>query len=261
MSQLTPALFVGHGSPMNALQDNPATQAMQEVGADLEPPKAVVVFSAHWQAPETLVLCNERPGTLYDFYGFPPELYNLKYPADGATEVAGAISKLLSGNAADACGSWGFDHGSWVVLTHLFPDSDIPVTQVSLDFTKHPKQHYEMGRYLAPLRSEGVLFVGSGNIVHNLSRLNPDQEAKPVEWAVEFDSEVKSLIDHKDHKALIDYQEITKHADLCVPTNEHYLPLLCILGMQQESERVRYPHEGFQHGSVSMRSLVVEAAN
>ena len=184
---------------MNAVQDNGATQAMRAIGQELETPESIVVISAHWQAPETLVLCNERPRTLYDFYGFPDQLYAFKYEAKGAASTAHKISQLLRDDPRHACGTWGYDHGSWTILHHMYPDADIPVTQVALDYTLHPSQHYEIGKILASLREEGVMFIGSGNIVHNLRRMNPDIDARPESWAVEFDEATKSLIDSRNH--------------------------------------------------------------
>jgi 4,5-DOPA dioxygenase extradiol len=251
-----PALFIGHGSPMNIVYDNEFTRSLKKLGAEIPPPEAILVVSAHWLTEGTFVTCVKEPEQIYDFYGFPQELYDYRYPAKGSAETAQEVMKTLAKFHVQ-CGDWGLDHASWAVLKHLYPMADIPVLELSLCMGAGPEQHYEMGEALKPLREKGVLIIGSGNIVHNLGRIRWETDAEPFDWAVEFDNQVKGLILEREHRKLIDYYSLGENARLAVPTNDHYLPLLYTLALQGKDEKVTFIHEGIQNGSVAMRTLVI----
>ncbi len=252
-----PALFVGHGSPMTATLDNDFTRALGRLGSSLPKPKAILCISAHWLTEGTGITAMERPRTIHDFYGFPPELYKLQYNAPGSPQLARRIRELLGKNAASLDLEWGLDHGTWSVLLHIFPKADIPVLQLSIDYYKPPEFHYALGHALSPLRDEGVLVMGSGNIAHNLRMVNfGDMNAPAEQWAIDFDLAVKKCMDAHDHKPLLDYPSLPS-AQFAVPTPDHYYSLLYALGMQEKGERVSYPYEGFQHGTLSMRAVKI----
>jgi 4,5-DOPA dioxygenase extradiol len=247
-----PALFVGHGSPMNAIEDNEFSRAWADVGRSLPRPQAILCVSAHWQTRGTQATAMAAPRTIYDFYGFPEELYRQKYPAPGSPELA----RLVQETAPVPVGldqDWGLDHGAWSVLSRMFPNADIPVVQLSLDATQPPVYHYELGRALKLLRQRGVMIVGSGNAVHNLRIMCWEDRA--YDWAVEFDATVQRLIEAGDHRALVDYGSLGRSASLSIPTNEHYLPLLYVLGLQDEGEALSFFTERVTYCSLSMRSL------
>ena len=246
-----PVLFVGHGSPMNAIERNRFTETLAELSQRLPRPKAVCVVSAHWVTPDTEVLAVAKPRTIHDFYGFPPPLYEVDYPAPGAPDEAKRVAKDLEIRPDE---TWGFDHGAWSVLRHLYPRADVPVFQVSLDESRSLPRHLELGAELAALRDRGVLILGSGNIVHNLRRLEGDKEAPPFPWTVEFDAKVKHAIETRDVKSLAAPEAWGKPlAALAHPTLEHYVPLLYCMGCTTEHDPVTYPYEGFEYGSLSMR--------
>ena len=249
-----PVLFVGHGSPLNAIEDNEFGRAWAAVGRALPRPRAILCVSAHWESAGVRVTAMARPRTIHDFGGFPPELYAMQYPAPGSPEVARLVAETLSAPVAlDA--DWGLDHGTWSVLARMFPAADVPVVQLSLDRGLTPAEHYALGRALLPLRDAGVLVVGSGNIVHNLGRVRWEDRAHP--WAVEFDETVRGLIVAGDHAALIGYEALGRAAALSIPTNEHYLPLLYALALQTPADEVRFFAEKVTLGSMSMRSVWV----
>ena len=248
-----PALFLGHGSPMNALGDNDFTRALGRLAGEMPRPDAVLVVSAHWLTRRTYVLSNPAPRTIHDFGGFPPELYAVQYPAPGAPEKARLVGELLPEAALD--GSWGLDHASWAVLRHMWPAADVPVFELSLDMTAPPEQHWDMGRRLAPLRDEGVLVVGSGNIVHSFAGIDWEAEAVPHAWAVEFDAWVADALIRRDGSALVNYSAAGRAAQLSVPTNDHYLPLLYPAAMATAAEAVTFPYEGIEMASMSMRCV------
>jgi 4,5-DOPA dioxygenase extradiol len=264
MQEKMPVLFIGHGSPMNAIMDNEFTRSLSAWGKRLPRPRAIMVVSAHWLTGGTSVTCMEKPRTIHDFYGFPHELYALNYPAPGAPDeakfAAGAIRSVPVGCDHD----WGIDHGAWSVLRHLYPQADLPVFQLSLDYSFndwHPKPlryHYDLAAQLAVLRSRGVLVVGSGNIVHNLSLIDfQHMDAPPVDWAVEFDGLVTERLLGKNHHDLMQLNRLGSSARLAVPTLDHYLPLLYTIALQEENESLTFTHEGFQHGSLSMRCFQI----
>jgi len=248
-----PVLFVGHGSPMNAIEDNEFSRAWTAEGKALPAPKAILCVSAHWETEGTQVTAMEKPRTIYDFYGFPPELYAKTYPAPGSPELAQHVQNLLGADGFAPDLSWGLDHGTWSVLSRLFPGADVPVVQLSLDVTKTARQHYDLGKQLQPLRDEGVLIVGSGNIVHNLRMVVFEDTA--YDWAVSFDGKVKQWILDDDHESIIDYSKQGREAALAVNSAEHYKPLLYALGAREPGEPVRFFAEKVWGGSVSMRSV------
>jgi 4,5-DOPA dioxygenase extradiol len=251
-----PLLFIGHGSPMNAVANNAFTRSLTHTGTAMLPkPRAICVISAHWLSHGVWVNTTQQPETIYDFNGFPDELYQITYPAPGAPEYARRVLELLPESSED--NERGLDHGAWTVLKHLFPDADIPVFQISIDYRKPMQFHYDIAKRLAPLRDEGVLFVGSGNIVHNLQLVNFNNNDETYPWAIEFDTWVKEKIDTRDFTSLINYEQHGKTALLSVPTVDHYVPLLYCLSLAQEDEQIAYCYEGFELGSLSMRCLQI----
>jgi len=253
-----PVLFFGHGSPTNALEDNEFTRSWIEKGKNLPIPKAVLCISAHWFMDGTFVHGKKHPQTIHDYYGFPPELYNLKYYCPGAPEVAKDLQNIITKTEVRWDEDWGLDHGCWVVMKHLFPKANIPVFQMSLDITKSSQFHYELAQELSILREHGVMIIGSGNIVHNLGMISFDDTAKPYDWAIEFDTIAKKLILDGDHQKLINYKKIGHIANLAIPTPDHYWPLLYTLALQQKDERVQFFAEGLVYKSISMRSLLIQ---
>ena len=240
---------------MNALADNPYTQAWAAIGRDLPRPKAILCVSAHWYVPTVAVTAMERPRTIHDFGGFPRELFDFQYPAPGSPELAERVEMLIDDLILDESG-WGLDHGTWSVLCHVYPDADVPVIQLSINESLSPEFHYHLGRSLFPLRDEGVLVVGSGNLVHNLHAYAwGKKDVEPFEWATKFESIARELILSGDHAPLVGYEALGREALLSVPTPDHYLPLLYILGMQTKEDPVSFPVEGFDGGSISMLSV------
>jgi 4,5-DOPA dioxygenase extradiol len=250
-----PVLFVGHGSPMNALEDNRFVRAWQAVARELPRPRAILCVSAHWQADAPRVTAMERPRTIHDFHGFPPELFAVSYPARGAPAVAERLVELGAAHGVAADPGWGLDHGAWSVLIRMYPDADIPVVQLALDTHRSPAEHFALARSLRPLREEGVLVLGSGNIVHNLRLVRWEDNAD--DWAVQFDAKVAQRIEQQDDDALIGYRALGPGAALAVPTDEHYLPLLYALALRDPGEAVRFFAEGVTLGSISMRSVQI----
>lgn len=249
-----PSLFVGHGSPMNALEKNAVTESFKELGQTLPRPEAILSISAHWQTQGTAVLNHPQPPTIHDFFGFPQSLFDMQYPAVGAPKKAAVTHQLVPGSTLVE--NWGLDHGTWSVLAHMYPKADIPVYQLSLDTNKNPEEHMKVGKQLRALRDQGVLIFGSGNIVHNLRLIqwrNPDG-AFP--WAVEFDEYIKKALNERNEKALTQYLNLGEAAKLSVPTDEHFLPLLYVFGASEESDHLSYPFEGYQMGSLSMRTVL-----
>jgi 4,5-DOPA dioxygenase extradiol len=239
---------------MNTLEANRFTAAWRAFGASLPRPRAILAVSAHWYGPGTAVTAMAAPRTIHDFGGFPRELYEYQYPAPGDPALAERVRTLLgdAGVAADQA-SWGLDHGTWSVLRHVFPDADVPVVQLSIDETQPPAFHYRLGRLLRPLRDEGVLLVGSGDIVHNLHTYAWGRHpTEPFDWALRFEAKARELMLQGDHAALADYESLGRDAMLSIPTPEHYLPLLYVLGASGEGEAPAFPVEGMDGGSISM---------
>lgn len=252
-----PVIFFGHGSPMNAIEQNHFTQSWQQQVADLTGPrlpKAILLISAHWYGKSLKITSQQQPPTLHDFAGFPAELFAFDYPAIGAPQLAERIKQLLLPVETQLDQSRGYDHGSWSVLAHAFKDADIPLLQLSIDGSKSPDWHLALGQKLARLRQEGVLIIGSGNIVHNLHLLDWRNQQQP-DWATDFANQVKTAIQQWDFAALCDYQTLTKDALLAVPHPDHYLPLLIVLGASLPDEPVRFFNDELVYSSLSMLSL------
>jgi len=252
-----PALFAGHGSPMNAIDDNVFTRAQTAQVATLPAqPAAVLCISAHWETHGTRVTTSPAPRTIHDFCGFPAELLAVEYPAPGSPKLAARVQALFDDGQVQGDERWGLDHGSWSLLKHMFPAAGVPVVQLSLDRNLNPAQHYALARKLQPLRDEGVLILGSGNIVHSLRLVQWTDDAAPYVWGVEFDAAIAKFLVRRDHDGLIRYREMLgQRAQLSAPTEEHYLPLLYIAALQRENEPLVFFNEGFQMASISMRSL------
>jgi 4,5-DOPA dioxygenase extradiol len=258
MANLMPAVFFGHGNPMNAVQSNAWTAAWAAIGHGIQKPKAIVCVSAHWYLPATLVTAMDRPRTIHDFGGFPRELYEVKYPAPGDPVLADHVRNLLAPVTVGLDNRWGLDHGTWSVLCHVFPEADVPVIQLSIDETQPAEFHYESAKKLSSLRDEGVLLVGSGNLVHNLHAYAwGRQQVEPLDWAMRFEARARELLLAGDHNPLIAYETLGPDAILSVPTPDHYLPLLYVIAQMREGEQISFPIEGFDGGSVSMLTVVV----
>jgi 4,5-DOPA dioxygenase extradiol len=258
MAQRLPAIFFGHGNPMNALDHNAYTQAWGAIAEGVPRPRAILSVSAHWYVPGTHVTASAAPRTIHDFGGFPRELYEVQYPAPGDPMLASRVQELLAPLDVGRDGNWGFDHGTWSVLVHAYPAADIPVVQLAIDETQPPAFHYDLGRRLAPLRDEGVLIVGSGNLVHNLHAFAWGRHSvQQFDWAVRFEAQARRLLDAHEHGPLIDYEELGRDALLSVPTPDHYLPLLYVIGTQGAGDVVTYPVEGGDGGSISMLSIQI----
>jgi len=248
-----PALFVGHGSPTNAVETNEFSAAWAEVGRALQKPTAILCISAHWVTDGTRATAMNKPKTIHDFYGFPQKLYTMQYPAEGSPALARLTEQTLQKTHVEMDFNWGLDHGTWSVLCRMFPNADIPVVQLSLDSYKDPQQHYELGLQLRSLRNKGVLIVGSGNIVHNLMMILWQDTA--YDWATEFDEKVKRLILSGNHESIINYEKLGRSATLSIPTNEHYLPLLYILALRDQKDGVSFFADKVTLGSISMRCV------
>ena len=253
-----PAIFFGHGNPMNALAQNAYTEAWARIGREIPRPKAILCVSAHWYIPAVAVTAMERPRTIHDFGGFPRELFVVQYPAPGSPELAARVQELLGENVIADDRHWGLDHGTWSVLCHVFPEADIPVLQLSIDETHPAAFHHDLGKRLSALRDEGVLVIGSGNLVHNLHTYAwGKHDVEPFHWALRFEEKARELIMSDNHEPLIDYESLGKNALLSAPTPDHYLPLLYILGAKRDGENVAFPVEGFDGGSISMLSVKI----
>lgn len=250
-----PALFMGHGSPLLAFEDNVFTRTMARLGAELPRPRAIVCISAHWYTRGTGVTAMEAPRTIHDFYGFPEELYGYHYRAKGDPQLARRVAELLAPTDVAQDEQWGLDHGAWTVLKHMYPQQDIPVVQLSIDGTRDNQWHYDASQRLAPLRDEGVLLLGSGNVVHNLGVLNRHADAPPMPWASGFEQWVREALERRDHDALIHYERFGDGARMAVPTLDHYLPLLYIAGASQPDEAVSLPAAAISMASISMLSV------
>jgi len=251
-----PVLFIGHGNPMNVITENPYRESWEKLGAQLSRPNAILCISAHWYTNGTFVTTNEFPPTIHDFSGFAPELYAQQYPAPGAVETAAQVSESLASVPVISATDWGLDHGAWCVLKPMFPAADIPVFQLSIDHTKPPEFHYELGAQLAFLREKGVLIIGSGNIVHNLRMARWDNP-EPYGWAVEFDHIAREKLLQKDDAALVEYEKFGEAARLSIPTNEHYLPLLYALGASGKRGEAEIFNDTFDLASISMMSVIL----
>ncbi len=258
MTETMPAIFLGHGNPMNALQTNTYTKAWAAIGTGIPRPKAVLSISAHWYIAGTAITAMQTPRTIHDFGGFPQELYEVKYPAPGDPALADTIRSLLSPHSVNLDDQWGLDHGTWSVLCHVYPKADIPVVQLSINHTKPASFHYEIGKKLAPLRDEGILIIGSGNVVHNLRAYAWSQPlAKPYDWAIRFEKQVQELLLAEDYGPLINYENLGDDALLSVPTPDHYLPLLYVIGCRKRGEKISFPVKGIDGGTISMLAVQI----
>jgi 4,5-DOPA dioxygenase extradiol len=257
-SDRMPALFFGHGNPMNALQANAWTEAWRAIGESVPRPRAILCVSAHWYIGETAVTAMAAPRTIHDFGGFPRALHEVRYPAPGDPGLALRVQALLAPRPVRLDERWGLDHGTWSVLCHAWPAADVPVVQLSMDETLAPRAHYELAARLAPLRDDGMLMVGSGNVVHNLHAYGWGRHVpEPYEWASAFEQRVRERVLAGDHAPLVHYEHLGRDAMLSVPTPEHYLPLLYVLAQQRDGEPVSFPVEGIDGGSVSMLAIRV----
>jgi 4,5-DOPA dioxygenase extradiol len=248
-----PALFLGHGSPMNALADDEFTHSLARLASELPRPEAVMVVSAHWLTRGTHVLATAKPRTIHDFGGFPAPLYAVEYPAPGAPALAGLVTSLAPEVVPDD--GWGLDHASWTVLRHMWPDASVPVFELSLDMTAPPQAHWDLASRLAPLRDQGVLVVGSGNIVHSFTGIDWDPDARPHPLAEEFDAWVAEALLRRDAYALVHYETAGRIAQWAVPTLDHYLPLLYAAAMAAPDDEVTFPYTGIELASMSMRCV------
>jgi 4,5-DOPA dioxygenase extradiol len=253
-----PAIFFGHGNPMNALSRNVYTDGWTAIGNSIPRPTAVLCVSAHWYLPETAVTAMPWPRTIHDFGGFPRELFEVEYPAPGSRNLAARVKELLAPLAVSLDENWGLDHGTWSVLRHVFPKAEIPVVQLSIDETRPPEFHYEVAKRLQPLRDEGILIIGSGNLVHNLHAYAwGTHEVEPFDWAVRFEQFARELLIKGDHAPLVGYEDLGSDALLAAPTPDHYLPLLYVIALQRQGEQVSFPVEGFDGGSISMLTVQI----
>lgn len=255
-SDKMPVLFIGHGSPMNAIETNDFTMALSKLSKKFAKPKAILMISAHWMTRGTWLTGQAEPKTIHDFYGFPDELFAVQYKAKGDPVLSEKIkNQILDPQLFVDKNEWGYDHGTWSVLKHIYPDADIPLIQLSLDMTKPFEYHFELGQKLQFLREQGVLIMGSGNIVHNLRIISGDTNAKPFDWAIEFDEWIKTQLQNQNHKSIVKDALNTNAGRLSIPTVDHYLPFLYILGASQKSDTLNFEFEGIQNASISMRCI------
>lgn len=255
-----PVLFIGHGSPMNGIQDNEFSQGWAKMGEEITRPKAVLVISAHWLTRGSHITAMEEPKTIHDFGGFPQELFEVQYPAPGSPQLAEETVKLVTSTNVGLDRDWGLDHGTWSVVRHMYPDADIPVLQLSIDYSKPPQYHYELAKELASLRKKGVLIIGSGNMVHNLRMVDWRKLNEPeygFDWAIEMNTVFKEKIANGNHKALIDYENLNKAAKLAIPTPDHYYPLLYNLGLQDYNDDISFFNDRLVGGSLNMTSVMI----
>ncbi len=253
----TPLLFIGHGSPMNGIENNQFSETWEKLGRDLKPPAAVIVVSAHWFTKGTFVTAMEKPRTIHDFYGFPKQLFDVQYPAPGDPALAKAAASMVRTTEVGLDHEWGLDHGTWSVVKRMFSEAKIPVLQLSIDYTKSPAFHYGLARELASLRKKNVLIIGSGNMVHNLGVMDWRLPESGYDWAIETNTKFKDLIAKGDHTSLIKYESLGQAARLSIPTPEHYLPLLYVLGLKEDNEEVSFFNDRTVMGSVSMTSVKI----
>lgn len=254
-----PLLFVGHGNPMNAIEDNEYSSKWKTLGVELPKPQAILCVSAHWETRGTFVTAMQKPKTIHDFGGFPQELFNVEYPANGNPVLAKQVKDEIKKTDVQLDENWGLDHGCWSVIKRMYPNADVPVLQLSIDYTKPAQYHYDLAKELASLRNKGVLIVGSGNMVHNLGMVNWRNPNGGYDWADEINTTFKKLIETNNHKELINYTSLGKSAELAIPTPEHYLPLIYIMGLKEEKENVSFFNDKTMMGSLSMTSVKIES--
>jgi 4,5-DOPA dioxygenase extradiol len=252
-----PVLFVGHGSPMNAIEQNEFTDGWQSISQSLPKPVAILCISAHWETKGTFVTAMEKPQTIHDFGGFPQALFDVQYPAPGSPELAKEAKSLVTSSTIGLDEKWGLDHGAWSVIKVLYPEADVPVIQLSLDYYQNPQYHYDLARELAALRRKGILIIGSGNMVHNLRNLDWNKPDQGFDWALEANAKFKKLILDNDHKQLINYKSLGREVEMAVPTPEHYLPLLYALALKGENEEIAFFNDKSVMGTISMTSVQI----
>lgn len=256
ITERMPVLFVGHGNPMNAITDNKYSKSWTEMGKRLGQPKAILCVSAHWLTNGTAVTMSAHPKTIHDFGGFPDELFKVQYPAPGSADYAKMAISVIQSTKVHEDTEWGLDHGAWSVLKNMYPLANVPVFQLSIDYSKPPRYHYQLARELASLRTRGVLIVASGNVVHNLGMVSWGDKEKKYDWAIEFDNMVKKSIENNQPDSLINYQKLGAVADMAHPTNDHYLPLMYALGLRSDKDKFEFFNNDFDLGSISMRSVI-----
>ncbi len=254
---IMPVLFVGHGSPMNGIEDNEFSQYWKKLASEIEKPKAVLCISAHWLTKGTHITAMEKPKTIHDFGGFPQALFDVQYPAPGNPELAKETAALFEKPKVELDHEWGLDHGTWTIVRHMYPDATIPVLQLSIDYNQPASYHYEIAKNLAALRKKGVLIIGSGNMVHNLRMVAWDKlnESYGFDWAIEMNTIFKEKITSGDHKALIDYEKLNPAAKLAIPTPDHYYPLMYALGLKTEKDDISFFNDKPMAGSLTMTSV------
>ena len=253
-----PVLFVGHGSPMNAIEDNEFSRTWAKFGKEIPKPKAVLVISAHWLTNGTYVTAMKKPRTIHDFGGFPQELFNVQYPANGSPEVAAETAKLITSTNVGLDHEWGLDHGTWSIVKHMYPNADIPVLQLSIDYRKPAQYHFDLAQQLKTLRSKGVLIIGSGNMIHNLGMVAWDKLQEPgfgFDWALEMNTIFKDKIGNRDFKSLIDYEKLGSAAKLAIPTPDHYYPLIYSIALQDKQDEISFFNDKLVGGSLNMTSV------
>ena len=257
-----PVLFLGHGSPMNAIEENEFVQGFRKAATELPRPQAILVVSAHWETRGTQVTAMEHPRTIHDFGGFPKALFDVQYPAPGSPELAAEVKKSITSATVGLDHSWGLDHGAWSVVKHLYPNADVPVIQMSIDYSLKPEQHYALAKELSKLRDKGVLIIGSGNMVHNLGMVAWDKlnESYAFDWAVEARAKMNQAIISGDHASLVNFHAQGKAFDLAIPTPEHYYPLLYALALQGKEERATLFNDKPVAGSLTMTSVKIDKA-
>jgi 4,5-DOPA dioxygenase extradiol len=252
-----PLLFVGHGNPMYAIEENEFTAGWNNIGKSIPRPEAILCISAHWETDGVFATAMERPNTIHDFYGFPKALFDVQYPAPGSPLLAEITRGEIKSTRAGMDLLWGLDHGTWAVLRNVYPEADIPVVQLSLAFNKNPQWHYDLARELSSLRNKGVLIIGSGNIVHNLRMADWRNNENVYDWAGEINEKIKNLILNEGHNEIINYKSLGSAAQLAAPTPEHFLPLLYTLGLKDKNEEVKFFNDKIVMGSMSMTSLTI----
>lgn len=259
-SERMPVLFVGHGSPMNAIEENEFTEGWENAGTSIAKPNAILAISAHWETRGTMVTAMEKPLTIHDFGGFPQELFEVEYPAPGSPELAKEVVETIKQTDVRLDDKWGLDHGTWSVVKHIYPNADVPIVQMSLDYYRSPQEHYALAKELAALRKKGILIIGSGNIVHNLRMIAWDKIEEigyGFDWANEANDKVKKLIVEKNHEALMNYQSLGTAVKMSIPTPEHFLPLLYTLALQEEDEQTSFFNDKPVAGSLTMTSIKI----
>lgn len=262
-SEKMPVLFLGHGSPMNAIEENEFVTGFRNIGKDIPKPKAIIVISAHWETRGTFVTAMDKPRTIHDFGGFPQALFDVQYPAPGSPELASETKSIIKKTEVGLDQRWGLDHGAWSVVKHLYPKADVPIIQMSIDYTQNAQYHYELAKELASLRKKGVLIVGSGNIVHNLGMIAWDKlniDSYGYDWALEANAQMKQYILSGDHKQLINYHSHGKAWEMAIPSPEHYLPLIYTLGLKEENEKIIFFNDKAVAGSLTMTSVKIDKA-